>query len=370
MDERILHIQHCMYQYSRAIYRSIKDLIDPYVDDETHLEYRREVLAACEGTMERLAADPHYFAKPDRALFQDIRRYFPITVQAQVAWAVHPGRRGRGRVRRGADRGGSVRRRRRTVPRDDAQGQGLPAHTAARTATTAPRTSISSAAKPPRKLCVGSAASGSSGRRRKLAGEPRHRQADPPALAGRVPDGRTPAADGAGHQVERRGLPGDERRGVRAPLLLRPRRARLARRPARLAARRVHRRGAVHAALRAVLPAGARARRRGARRAADVLLPPRGPLRVRRAAAPRAAEPGARPLGGRARRGADRHRRPRRGARPRLLAGAAGPPRQARRRDLEAAHGQVPLLVDLRATRSASARSTRTRCCPRTARGT
>src|SRR4051812_10760672 len=73
MDERILHIQHCMYQYSRAIYRSIKDLIDPYVDDETHLEYRRDVLAACEGTMERLAADPHYFAKPDRALFQDIR---------------------------------------------------------------------------------------------------------------------------------------------------------------------------------------------------------------------------------------------------------------------------------------------------------
>ena len=91
MDERVLQIQHCMYQYSRAIYRSIKDLIDPYVDPSTHLEYRREVLAACEGTMERLAADPHYFAKPDRALFQDIRRYFPITVQAQVAWSVSHG---------------------------------------------------------------------------------------------------------------------------------------------------------------------------------------------------------------------------------------------------------------------------------------
>ena len=91
MDERVLQIQHCMYQYSRAIYRSIKDLIDPYVDSSTHLEYRREVLAACEGTMERLAADPHYFAKPDRALFQDIRRYFPITVQAQVAWSVNHG---------------------------------------------------------------------------------------------------------------------------------------------------------------------------------------------------------------------------------------------------------------------------------------
>ena len=32
MDERTLQIQACMYQYSRAIYRSIKDLIDPYVD--------------------------------------------------------------------------------------------------------------------------------------------------------------------------------------------------------------------------------------------------------------------------------------------------------------------------------------------------
>jgi hypothetical protein len=91
MDEKTLEIQSCMYQYSRAIYRSIKDLVDPYVDHETQLEYRREVRAACESTMERLARDPQYFAKPDRALFQDIRRYFPITAQAQVAWAVSEG---------------------------------------------------------------------------------------------------------------------------------------------------------------------------------------------------------------------------------------------------------------------------------------
>ena len=91
MDEQVLHIQHSMYQYSRAIYRSVKDLIDPYVDPSTQLEYRRQVLAACEGTMERLAADPHYFAKPDRTLFADIRRYFPITVQAKVAWTVNQG---------------------------------------------------------------------------------------------------------------------------------------------------------------------------------------------------------------------------------------------------------------------------------------
>ena len=91
MEDQAAQLRSCMYQYSRAIYRSIKDLIDPYVDGPTQLEYRRDVLAACEATMERLAADPHYFAKPDRTLFQDIRRYFPITAQAQVAWAVQEG---------------------------------------------------------------------------------------------------------------------------------------------------------------------------------------------------------------------------------------------------------------------------------------
>ena len=91
MDEHAAHLKSCMYQYSRAIYRSIKDLIDPYVDAETRLRYRRNVLTECELTMSRLAADPHYFARPDRALFLDIRRYFPITAQGQVAWAVGEG---------------------------------------------------------------------------------------------------------------------------------------------------------------------------------------------------------------------------------------------------------------------------------------
>ena len=40
----MVQIQACMYQYSRAIYRSIKDLVDPYVDPETRIEYRRQVL--------------------------------------------------------------------------------------------------------------------------------------------------------------------------------------------------------------------------------------------------------------------------------------------------------------------------------------
>jgi hypothetical protein len=91
MEAQLVQLQACMYQYSRAIYRSIKDLIEPYSEASVQLESRRAVLEQCEQTMERLAADPHYFAKPDRALFQDIRRFFPITAQAQVAWAVKEG---------------------------------------------------------------------------------------------------------------------------------------------------------------------------------------------------------------------------------------------------------------------------------------
>lgn len=91
MDDHAAQLRSCMYQYSRAIYRSIKDLIDPYADTASQLEYRRAVLEECEETVERLADDPHYFARPDRALFADIRRYFPITAQARVAWSVREG---------------------------------------------------------------------------------------------------------------------------------------------------------------------------------------------------------------------------------------------------------------------------------------
>ncbi len=88
MNEKVVA---AMYQYSRAIYRSINDLIDPYAIPDTRLEYRRAVLAACEDTVERLARDPRYFARPERTLFADIRRYFPITAQAQVSWACSQG---------------------------------------------------------------------------------------------------------------------------------------------------------------------------------------------------------------------------------------------------------------------------------------
>ena len=148
MEDHIAQLRSCMYQYSRAIYRSIKSLIDPYADRGTQLEYRRAVLGECEQTMERLAEDPHYFARPDRALFADIRRYFPITAQAQVAWAVRRASGSDG-VHRAADRGGPARRRRLALPRHDAQGQGMPADAASRAATTARRTSTSSSTRPP-----------------------------------------------------------------------------------------------------------------------------------------------------------------------------------------------------------------------------
>ena len=38
IEERTAQLQQCMYQYSRAIYRSMKDHIDPYSDRATQLE--------------------------------------------------------------------------------------------------------------------------------------------------------------------------------------------------------------------------------------------------------------------------------------------------------------------------------------------
>jgi hypothetical protein len=74
-----------MYQFSRAIYRELaKDIADPH---GTGRNGHEEVLRACEATIDRLSADRHYFAKPARTLFTDIRPYFPMSAQARV-WLV------------------------------------------------------------------------------------------------------------------------------------------------------------------------------------------------------------------------------------------------------------------------------------------
>jgi hypothetical protein len=73
-----------VYRFSRAIYRELADEIleDPH-SRCAHAHHER-VLHACEAAVERLATDRHYFARPARTLFQDIRAYFPMTAQMRV----------------------------------------------------------------------------------------------------------------------------------------------------------------------------------------------------------------------------------------------------------------------------------------------
>ncbi|MBV8710362.1 MAG: hypothetical protein JOY56_01195 [Solirubrobacterales bacterium] len=72
-----------MYGFSRAIYRELADEIveDPCGRPQVNHE---RVLRACEAALERLATDRHYFARPTRTLFNDIRIYFPMTSQLRV----------------------------------------------------------------------------------------------------------------------------------------------------------------------------------------------------------------------------------------------------------------------------------------------
>jgi hypothetical protein len=72
-----------MYQFSRAMYRELARDVDVRVCPDAH----HLVLLACEQNVERLVCDRHYFARPARTLFADIRRYFPMTAQARV-WVV------------------------------------------------------------------------------------------------------------------------------------------------------------------------------------------------------------------------------------------------------------------------------------------
>jgi hypothetical protein len=75
-----------MYQFSRAIYRELARDIDG-ADCGGTRHAHEQVLHACEAAVTRLATDRHYFARPARALFGDIRPYFPISAQARV-WRV------------------------------------------------------------------------------------------------------------------------------------------------------------------------------------------------------------------------------------------------------------------------------------------
>jgi hypothetical protein len=73
-----------MYQISRSIYRELEaDIVEGrrWGDGPT---YHECVLRACEAAVHRLATDRHYFARPSRTLFNDIRPYFAMSAQLRV----------------------------------------------------------------------------------------------------------------------------------------------------------------------------------------------------------------------------------------------------------------------------------------------
>ena len=70
-----------MYQFSRSIYR---ELAPKVIEESGACARKQRVLDACESTMQRLADDRRYFAKPTKALFADLRNHFPINEQLFV----------------------------------------------------------------------------------------------------------------------------------------------------------------------------------------------------------------------------------------------------------------------------------------------
>ena len=68
-----------MYQFSRSIYRELADEVLP--DRNGGRDNHRRLLTACERTIERIAADRRYFARPAKSLFLDVRTLFPMSSQ-------------------------------------------------------------------------------------------------------------------------------------------------------------------------------------------------------------------------------------------------------------------------------------------------
>jgi len=77
-----------MYQFSRAIYRELSPHIVAPPPGATATANHTAVLRACEQVITRLATDRHYFARPARTLFCDIRNYFPMAAQAHVHYVI------------------------------------------------------------------------------------------------------------------------------------------------------------------------------------------------------------------------------------------------------------------------------------------
>jgi hypothetical protein len=73
-----------MYQFSRAIYRELAPHILAPTPRARATDSHASVLRACEAVVTRMATDGHYFARPARTLFYDVRNHFPMSSQEHV----------------------------------------------------------------------------------------------------------------------------------------------------------------------------------------------------------------------------------------------------------------------------------------------
>src|ERR1700683_5752874 len=73
-----------MYSFSREVYRGLSPQILSSPPGAPASANHAAVLRACEQVITRLATDRHYFARPARTLFFDIRNYFPMSAQGHV----------------------------------------------------------------------------------------------------------------------------------------------------------------------------------------------------------------------------------------------------------------------------------------------
>jgi len=71
-----------MYRFSRSIYRELAPRVIENGNGTSAA--RQHLLEASEATIERLAHDRRYFARPARSLFNEVRAHFPISDQFYV----------------------------------------------------------------------------------------------------------------------------------------------------------------------------------------------------------------------------------------------------------------------------------------------
>jgi hypothetical protein len=77
-----------MYRFSRSIYREVAPYVVEDDRDPTGCRNKQSVLDACEAAIRRLAYDRHYFARPARSLFCEVRMHFHMRDQLRVRMVI------------------------------------------------------------------------------------------------------------------------------------------------------------------------------------------------------------------------------------------------------------------------------------------